>query len=68
MVALGQARIRAILDYYDALPEQEQPAYLQRIRATLQVSPLATQDEMLAAMREYANPTPPQSEAPASAV
>lgn len=62
MVALGQARIRAILTYYDALSIQEQPAYLQRIRSTLQVAPDATQDQMIAAMREYADDTQTTSE------
>jgi hypothetical protein len=56
LIVLGQARIRAILQYLGALStEQEQSQYLQRIRATLQVSPSASDDEMIAAMQEFAN-------------
>lgn len=55
MIVVGQARIRAILSYYDALSSSDQLAYLQRIRATLQVSPTATSEEILAAMRGFAN-------------
>jgi hypothetical protein len=52
--ALGKARINAILQYLAALTtSQQQAQYLQRIRATLQVSPSATDQEMIDAMQEF---------------
>jgi hypothetical protein len=55
MVVLGKPRIAAILDYYSALPVEEQPAYLNRIRRTLQVAPNATDQQMVDAMAEFVN-------------
>lgn len=55
MAALGKPRIAAILDYYSALPIEEQPAYLSRIRRSLQVATKATDQQMIDAMVEFLN-------------
>jgi hypothetical protein len=53
--AIGKARIAAILAFYKALPDSMKPAYLVRMRNSLQVIEPATDGQVLDSLEEYAS-------------
>jgi hypothetical protein len=55
LAVLGVDRVRAILDYYYLLPEEERPAYMRRIRQQLQVVETATDEQILQSIQDWLN-------------
>jgi hypothetical protein len=55
LAVLGVDRVRAILDYYYLLPEEERPAYMRRIRQQLQVVEPATDEQILQSIQDWLN-------------